>query len=81
MGEVIDLGWADNSGVEDGYEVQRQFCGYHGCGYGTIATLGPNATSYSDWDVLPGNTYTYRVVALKEDGRSDPSNEATVYGQ
>ena len=86
MGEVITLGWADNSGVEDGYEVQRWFSycdDYHGCysAFEMIATLGPNATSYSDWDVLPGNTYTYRVVALKEDGRSDPSNEATVYGQ
>ncbi|HEX7337834.1 MAG TPA: fibronectin type III domain-containing protein, partial [Gemmatimonadales bacterium] len=81
MGEINYLGWADNSGVEDGYEVQRTntpggFLFY----VETIATLGPNATSYSD-AVLWGNTYTYRVVALKEGGRSDPSNEATVYGQ
>jgi len=86
MGEVNNLIWADNSGVEDGYDVQRLFtyCDYDGCYsyFETIATLGPNATSYSDsWDVLPGNTYTYRVFALKEGGRSDPSNEATVYGQ
>jgi hypothetical protein len=85
LGETINLTWADHSGVEDGYEVQRLFdyCDYDGCYvyFATIATLGPNATSYSDSDVLPGNTYTYRVVALKDGGRSDPSNEATVYGQ
>lgn len=86
LGEVINLTWVDNSGVEDGYEVQRLFtyCDYDGCYsyYETIATLGPNATSYNDsWDILPGATYTYLVFALKEAGRSDPSNEATPYGQ
>jgi len=82
MGEIIELGWADNSSVEDGYEVQRTntpggFIWY----VETIAILGPNATSYTDLDVLWGNTYTYRVVALKKGGPSDPSNEATVFGQ
>jgi len=86
LGEVINLTWADNSGVEDGYEVQRLFtyCDYYDCYsyFETIAILGPNATSYSDsWEILPGNTYTYRVLAVKEGGNSDPSNEATVYGQ
>jgi len=86
MGEVNNLIWVDNSGVEDGYEVQRLFtyCDWDACYsyFETIATLGANATSYSDsWDILPGNTYTYRVFAVKEGGSSDPSNEATVYGQ
>jgi len=86
MGEVNNLTWTDNSGVEDGYEVQRLFtyCDYYDCYsyFETIAILGPNATSYSDsWEILPGNTYTYRVLAVKEGGNSDPSNEATVYGQ
>ena len=81
MGEINNLAWVDNSGVEDGYEVQRFFCDYYlACGFGTIAILGPNATSFSE-EVLWGNTYTYRVVAIKDGGRSDPSNEATVYGQ
>ena len=66
MGEINVLGWADNSGVEDGYEVQRTntpggFIFY----VETIATRGPNATSYSG-DVRGGKTYTYRVVSLKE---------------
>jgi hypothetical protein len=86
LGEIVELGWADNSGVEEGYEVQRlyTYCDWDGSCYSdfyVIATLGPNATSYTDTDVLPGNTYTYRVVALKDGGRSDASNEATVYGQ
>ncbi|PYP39877.1 MAG: hypothetical protein DMD48_05115 [Gemmatimonadetes bacterium] len=86
MGEVIDLTWADNSAVEDGYEVWRLFtyCDWDGCYpyYETIAILGPDVTSYSDsWDILPGNSYTYLVFALKDGGRSSPSNEATAYGQ
>jgi fibronectin type 3 domain-containing protein len=86
LGEVINLTWADNSGVEDGYEVQRLFtyCDWDACYsyFETIAILGPDATSYSDsWDILPGNTYTYLVYALKDGGRSDASNEATSYGQ
>jgi hypothetical protein len=77
------LGWADNSAVEDGYEVQRFWCEIDGCAFVTVATLGPDTTSFADygWDILPGSSYTYRVVALKDGGRSDPSNEAAIYGQ
>jgi hypothetical protein len=82
-GDPNVLNWVDNSAVEDGYEVQRFWCEIDGCAFITVAILGPNATSYADygWDILPGNSYTYRVVALKDGGRSDPSNEAMIYGQ
>ena len=81
MGEINNLAWVDNSGVEDGYEVQQFSCTWDlSCGFWTIAILGPNATSFSE-EVLWGNTYIYRVVARKDGGRSDPSNEATIYGQ
>jgi hypothetical protein len=77
------LVWVDNSAVEDGYEVQRFWCEIDGCAFITVAILAPNTTSFADygWDILPGNSYTYRVVALKDGGRSDPSNEAMIYGQ
>ncbi|MGH7568530.1 MAG: fibronectin type III domain-containing protein, partial [Gemmatimonadales bacterium] len=35
-----------------------------------------NATSYTHSGLAPGTFYTYRVVALKDGGYSDPSNEA-----
>ncbi len=81
-GPAIDLTWTDNSSVEDGYQVWRVFtyCDeYYGCYtyYNEIATLGPNATSYHDSGLNPGESYTYVVVALNDGGHSDPSNEAS----
>jgi len=77
---AIDLTWSDNSGVEDGYEVQRLFsyCDYDQCYsyYDVIATLGRNVTSYHDSGLNPGEYYSYIVFALKDGGRSDASNEA-----
>lgn len=81
-GLAIELTWTDNSGVEDGYAVQRLFdnCGgyYYYCApqYLTLATLGPNATSYRDAGLSPGQWHSYHVVAIKDDGYSDGSNEA-----
>jgi hypothetical protein len=79
-GPAFDLTWADNSGIEDGYEVQRLFCDWDMChDWESIATLGPNATSYRDaalWQFAYG--YYYRIFALKDGGRSDPSGEAFV---
>jgi hypothetical protein len=79
-GLAIDLSWSDNSNVEDGYVVQRLFndCyGYYYCYpyYATIATLGPNATSYRDAGLNPAQVYTYVVYAVKDDGFSDASND------
>ena len=79
-GLAIDLTWSDNSIVEDGYVVQRLFndCQYqYYCYpyYATIATLGPNATSFRDTGLNPAQVYTYIVYAIKDDGLSDASNE------
>jgi len=78
---AIDLTWTDNSGVEDGYEVQRliTYCdwdGYCYTYYDVLVTLGPNATSYHDAGLNSGEYYSYIVFALKDGGRSDQSNEA-----
>jgi len=80
--DAIDLTWTNNLGVRDGYEVQRVFCyqDYYGwwiCDYFTIATLGPDAASYHDAGLNPSESYTYRVLARKDGGYSDPSNEAS----
>ena len=84
--DAIDLTWTNNLGVRTGYEVQRVFCyqDYYGwwiCDYSPIATLGADATTYHDVGLNPSESYTYRVLALRDGGYSDPSNEysATTY--
>ncbi len=80
-GPAIVLTWTNHSTAADGYEVQRLFCyqDYYGwpvCDYAAIATLGPDATTYTDTGLNFSESYTYRVFALKDGGSSDPSNEA-----
>lgn len=43
-----------------------------------IASVGADATAYTDADVQEGRTYTYKVVAFNDDGRSLDSNTDNV---
>jgi len=80
-GNEIDLTWTDHSAFEDGYEVDRVDCyyddynGYY-CYDTPLATLEANVTSYRDQGLPTGVFVTYEVFALKDNGRSDPSNQA-----
>src|SRR6266545_2664522 len=67
----IDLGWADNSNVEDGYKIER----WNGSSYVQINTVGANVTTYTDSGRTPGQTYYYRVRAYNNIGDSGYSNE------
>ena len=83
-GSAIDLTWTDNSAFEDGYEVWRLLTNcdyYYGCYsyWDVIATVAANATSYRDVGLNPGEFYQYFVVAKKDGGSSDESNEADAY--
>ena len=85
-GLAIDVTWSDNSSVEDGYVVQRreEYCDdWYGCYYYdyAIATLGPNATSYRDAGLGPGEYHTYVVHAIKDQGNSDQSNADGAYSE
>ena len=72
---TVQLGWQDNSAVEDGYFVSR----YQALtGWANVAKLGANATGFTDTQVAGNQKYTYRVVAIKDGGFSDYSNEVTV---
>lgn len=71
----VDLTWTDNANDETGYEVQRAAGGSGS--YGTIATLGAGASSYSDTGVSPLTTYDYRVRAIKGAAQSGFSNVAS----
>jgi probable HAF family extracellular repeat protein len=73
----VNLAWADNSGVEDGYEIQR--CTGSACAdYAVIATAAANTTRYTDATVTEATDYSYRVRSTKDGGGSEASNTASV---
>ncbi|UCD36338.1 MAG: S8 family serine peptidase, partial [Nitrospiraceae bacterium] len=55
----IDLAWKDNSSREEGFTVERARDG--STQFSVIASLKPDAASYSDRDLSPATRYTYRV--------------------
>ena len=70
----INLTWLDNSTNEDGFKIERRL----GLGaFAQIATVGPNATSFSDTGLTPLTGYGYRVRAYNSAGDSDYSNVAS----
>jgi hypothetical protein len=70
----ISLSWRDNSNNETGFKVYRA---RHGRSFRQIATVGANATTYSDTGLRRARTYYYRVRAYNSAGNSDPSNIAS----
>jgi len=71
----VSLGWTDNAANETNYLVQRSSDG--GATWTNLATLGANATSYSDTAVNASSTYVYRVQAYNASVSSNYSNTAT----
>lgn len=73
----IRLTWADTSGNEDTFEIQR--CSGRRCtSFATIATVGTNVTTFlDDTGLTKATSYTYRVRAQNEIGPSGWSNTAT----
>lgn len=57
----IDLAWDDNSGVEDGYKIERSANG--STGWSQIGTAAANAEAYSDNGLDDNATWHYRVRA------------------
>jgi len=66
-GNNIQLVWNDNSTFETGYIIERDA----GAGYESLATLGPNNTSYLDTDMTYDVIYRYRVAAFTDDDISN----------
>ena len=72
----ISLSWTDNSADEDGFKIERK-TGANGM-YAQVATVGVNATGYTDSAGLSASTlYYYRVRAVNPSGDSGYSNEAS----
>ena len=70
------LSWTDNATNELWYDIYR--CSGAGCtAYAKIGrTLGDDATTFEDFAVLVGSTYSYRVLAHGFTGDSAASNGA-----
>jgi len=76
----VNLTWADNSGDEDGFVIER--CQGVGCSnFSEIARVGANAVSFSNAGLAGGASYSYRVQAFNSGGESDCSNTASATTQ
>ena len=63
----IDLTWADNANNETGFTVERSL---NGTNFTVIATLGANATGYTNTGLTASTIYYYRVKASNAVGSS-----------
>jgi titin len=72
----IELSWSDNSNNETGFKLERKVGS--GGSWALYATLGANATTFSNTAVTAGTTYYYRVYAYNGTGPSTYyTNEAS----
>lgn len=74
----VNLTWADTTAVEEGWIVERRT---QNGAFALIASLGVNATSYSDTGLAEDMAYVYRVRATSIAGDLQNSNEATAATQ
>ena len=68
---VIELGWTDNSVVEDAYLVEHSTDGVR---FVPWAAVPANSGGYIDAAATANVTHWYRVRAMRDGGLSDPSN-------
>lgn len=82
----VAMTWTDNATNEDSYEVKRSADG--GVTWSLLATLGQDATSYTDNTVAASTSYKYQVFAKNSAGSTGsniidvttptPSNDITI---
>jgi hypothetical protein len=70
----IQLGWDDNSGNEQGFEIESSL---DGAIWSWSDQVDPNETSYLHGGLTENTEYFYRVRAYNADGYSDYSNIAS----
>lgn len=71
---AINLGWADNSNNETGFDIERSSDNIN---WAALATVGSNVQSYSNTGLAASTTYFYRVRAKNGTGNSAYSNVAS----
>src|SRR5262249_55489371 len=69
----INLSWADNSGDEDGFKIER----WNGSSYVQINTVGANVATYADSGLALSTTYSYRVRAFNSARHPSSDNVIT----
>ena len=75
---AIQLVWQDVATNETGYEIERApDAGGAAGAWATIATVGPNASSFLNLGLSPTTSYWYRVRAIGTGVSSSWSNEAS----
>jgi hypothetical protein len=67
-GTAVVLGWTDRSTSEAAYRLERRA----GNDFELLAELPADATAYTDFSVLPGTTYQYRVTPVEAGGNEAP---------
>lgn len=80
VGNAIRLTWTDNSQGELGYKIERRVSAPSGSFPFAEIFRGatPNQTTFTDANVLPNATYTYRVRAYASGQNGSYSNEASI---
>jgi hypothetical protein len=66
----IKISWIDNSTTETGFIVYR----WTGAGWGQVATVGANVTSYTDSGLQPSTSYSYIACAQNAGGTMCPAS-------
>jgi len=71
----LTLNWTDNSGIEEGYIIERSLTSP--VSFTVIDTLKGSGSEYVDQNVEGGQLYTYRIKAYKDSLGSEYSNETS----
>lgn len=71
----IIIQWTDRSSSETGFVVERKTGA--SASWGTLATVGPNVTTYKNLSLNAETVYVYRVYAISAQTRSVYSNEVS----
>jgi len=66
---AIVLTWAGNSAAETGFAIERQ--DQPGGAYTQIGALPANATSFTDQNLPPSTSFSYRISAIDANGASE----------
>lgn len=74
VGGGVSMAWEEHNGDETGYEIYRQDETNAGP-YTLLTTLAANATSYVDNTVVQGNSYHYKIRAVRNGDASVYSKE------
>jgi titin len=74
----IDLGWADNSKNESGFELHQSTTGAAGT-FTVLVRTAANATSYSNTGLTPATDYCYKIRWFRSQGKSSVSAFSDVF--